>query len=240
MKDCAHDIPASEIRADFDRIAPLSGESWSHSSHHYPFLLRHVPDVCVAAIDIGCGTGSFSRLLAIRAEKVTGLDLSPQMISVAEERSRGFDNITYVVADATEWSFPEGVIDCIATIATMHHLPFEHMCAKFRAALRPGGVLMILDLYQSSGIIDRIADMINVPASVVAKLVKNGWVREPRIVRDAWAAHQPHDFYPTVSYLRGICESHLPGAVVKRRMFWRYSIIWTKPRDGAETGGLRQ
>lgn len=232
MENCAQDVPASEIRADFDRIAPLSSESWSHSSHHYPLLLRHVPDNCVTAIDIGCGTGSFSRLLATRAEKVIGLDLSPQMIRVAEEHSRDLNNITYVVADATKWSVPKGVVDCIATIATMHHLPFEDMFAKFRAALRPGGVLMILDLYQSSGFIDRIADVINVPVSVAAKLLINRRLREPRIVRDAWAAHQPHDFYPTLWRVRGICEIHLPGAVLKRRMFWRYSIIWTKPLAG--------
>jgi SAM-dependent methyltransferase len=238
MKNCAHDIPASEIRDDFDRIAPLARENWSHSSHHYPFLLRHVPERCVEAIDIGCGTGSFSRLLAAHAERVIGLDLSPQMIRVAVERSRDFDNITYVVADATEWSFPAGTVDCIATIATMHHLPFDDMVGKFKAALRPGGVVLILDLYESSGFEDRVVDGINVPANVAVKLAKTRRLREPKVVRDAWAAHGRHDFYLTLSLLRGNCKRHLPGAAVRRHMFWRYSIIWKKPQDWANTDGV--
>jgi predicted TPR repeat methyltransferase len=80
--------PTSTIRADFDRIALISHEGWNHNTHYHGFLLRQLPAHLGEALDLGCGTGAFARLLAQRAERVLGLDLSPRMIQVARERSR--------------------------------------------------------------------------------------------------------------------------------------------------------
>ena len=239
MDRISQTIPASEIQADFDRIAPLSsGEGWNHSSHHYPFLLKHLPDHCGDVLDIGCGTGSFSRLLAARADRVLAIDLSAQMIRVAEERSQEFSNITYVQADVTQRPFPERCFDCIAAIATMHHLPLEDMSDIFRTALKPDGVLLILDLYQPQGCSDRLVDIMNVPLGAALKIVKTGRLREPEAVREAWAAHGTRDFFPTLKRVRDICEQHLPGARVKRHMLWRYSITWTKTHETVRKVGV--
>jgi hypothetical protein len=54
----------STVQEDFDRIALVSGEDWDHNRHYYAYLLSHVPEGCGSALEIGCGTGSFTRLLA--------------------------------------------------------------------------------------------------------------------------------------------------------------------------------
>src|SRR5215208_1740259 len=120
----------SNVRDDFDRIALLSGEEWGHNNHYHGFLARHVPEPCRDALDIGCGTGAFSRLLAKSSERVLALDLSPTMIGLARERSAQFPNIAFEVADATARDLPAERFDCIATIAALHHLPAEEMLAK--------------------------------------------------------------------------------------------------------------
>ena len=97
---------ASTIQADFDRIALLSPDGWDHNAHYHRFLLRHVPARCRAALDVGCGTGAFSRLLAERSDQVIALDLSPRMIEIARARAEHLPNITFQVADATNWAFP--------------------------------------------------------------------------------------------------------------------------------------
>jgi ubiquinone/menaquinone biosynthesis C-methylase UbiE len=71
----AHDgadvtIPMSTIRADFDRLALFSEEGWNHNQHYHSVLLRQVPVPCHQALEVGCGTGAFARLLAERAERV--------------------------------------------------------------------------------------------------------------------------------------------------------------------------
>ena len=43
------------------------------------------------------------------------------------------------VADAAVWEPLQGQFDCIASIATMHHLPMEEMLAKMRRVLKVNG-----------------------------------------------------------------------------------------------------
>ncbi len=131
-------IPMSTIQADFDRIAPLSGPGWDHSSHYHAFLLRALPAYCPQALEMGCGTGSFARLLAERAGRVLALDLSPRMIQVARASSRDYPNIDFQVADVLAWDFPAGRFDAIATITTLHHLPLETTLSKMKGGLKVG------------------------------------------------------------------------------------------------------
>lgn len=222
----------STIRADFDQIALLDSAKWDHNNHYHDFLLQHVPTRCQTALEIGCGTGAFSRLLAGRAEHVLALDLSPQMIRVAVEQSRQFRNIDYEVADVTAREFAAGQFDCIVTIATLHHLPLRETLSRMKDALRVGGVLLALDLFQDEGVSDTLLSALAVPLNIGLKLIRHGRLREPRTVREAWAEHGRHDSYSTLAQVREACAEILPGAEIRRHLLWRYSIKWEKKVDG--------
>jgi ubiquinone/menaquinone biosynthesis C-methylase UbiE len=216
----------SDVRADFDRIALLSGEEWDHSSHYHGFLARHIPGRCREALDIGCGTGAFSRLLATHSERVLALDLSPNMIGLAGERSARFPNIDFRVADVTALELPAEKFDCIAAIATLHHLPTEEVLSKLKRALKPGGVLLVLDLFQAEGLSDAFTGALAVPLSLGLSLFRRGRLRPPREVRRAWDEHGRHDTYLTLARVRELCAEMLPGALVTRHLLWRYSVVW--------------
>lgn len=81
------------IREDFNRIAKLGEKQWDHNRHYHRYLGKHIPEHCEDALDIGCGIGEFSRLLAARSKQVTGLDLAPGMLEQAKERSKNYTNI---------------------------------------------------------------------------------------------------------------------------------------------------
>jgi ubiquinone/menaquinone biosynthesis C-methylase UbiE len=219
---------ASNIQKDFDRIALLSNEGWDHNSHYHSFLLRQLPSHCEYTLDIGCGTGTFSRLLANCSDRVLALDLSPRMIQIARERSRAYTNIEFRVADAMTWEFPTKQFDCIASIATLHHLPIDEMLAQIRAALKANGVLIVLDLHEPEGVSDALTDALAVPVNTMLRLLKTGRLREPRKVRKAWAEHSRHDSYLTLTQIRQVCASTLPDAKVRKHLLWRYSITWKK------------
>lgn len=216
------------IQADFDRLAGLAEETWNHNSHYHPYLLRHVPSPCAQALDIGCGTGTFTRLLAGRADQVVGIDLSPNMIRVAQAHPAHPPNVRYQVADVLATDLPTETFDCIVSIATLHHLPLETMLLKMKAALTVGGVLLVLDLFQGDGYKD-LRNVLAVPTSVMLRLIKRHRLRESRAVRAAWAIHGRHDHYLTLRDTRRTCAAILPGAVVTQHLLWRYSIVWTKP-----------
>lgn len=226
----------SIIQADFDRLALLDAEGWTQNNHYQNVLLRHIRNDCQNALEIGCGTGAFARRLAERARHVVALDLSPEMIRVARSRSRELSNLEFHVADAMSWDFPAAHFDCIASIATLHHLPLRAMILKLKAALKPEGVLIILDLFEAernlfttTGVLDTSLNIVAMGVSVSLRLIHNGRLKPPREVRAAWAAHEQHDTYPRMSEIRTLCAEILPGAKIKKHLLWRYSIIWQKP-----------
>jgi len=221
--------PTSQVRADFDRIALVSGEGWNHNDHYHPYLLKHLPHNCQTALDVGCGTGTFARLLAARSQQVVAIDLSPEMIRIARESSIAWPQIDYRVIDLMEWDIPNESFDCIASIATLHHLSLESVLPKLRDALKPGGVLMVLDLYRAETVGDVLRSLAAIPLSVAYKWAKAGRVRQSEEARQAWEAHGANDVYPPVSAVRACCDQFLPGAVVRKHLFWRYSLIWQKP-----------
>ncbi|HUW11234.1 MAG TPA: class I SAM-dependent methyltransferase, partial [Anaerolineae bacterium] len=198
------------IQTDFDRIAELARGGWNHNSHYHEFLLKQLPAHCAEALEIGCGTGAFLRLLAKRSDRVLALDLSPRMIQIARERSRQYPNIEFQIADATTWAYPTERFDCVASLATLHHLPAEDTLSKMRNALGTSGTLIVLDLFQGQGLSDVLTSLLAVPVQAGLKLLKTGRLRDPRQVREAWAEHGRHDSYPTLSQVRQICAAVLP------------------------------
>ena len=219
------------IRSDFDRIALLSEEKWNHNEHYHSYLIGQIPEHCKQALEIGCGTGVFSRLLAQRAEKVLAIDLSPQMIRLAQERSKLCTNIDFVIGDAMSYPFPDNQFDCIATLTTIHHLPIETILRKVRRVLKPNGVFVCLDLYQRSSLTDLFFDGLAYPLSPPLRLIKTGRLLPSRELREAYAEHGKTDQYLTLPQIQRICADILPGALVRRHLFWRYSIIWKKENE---------
>jgi SAM-dependent methyltransferase len=220
------------IRSDFDRIALLADQSWDHNAHYHGYLLGQIPERCQHILEIGCGTGEFSRLLARRADRVLAVDLSPQMIRLARERSELYPNIDFVKGDVMTRRLPQDQFDCIATLTTLHHLPTEPVLRKIREALKPGGVFVCLDLYRRSGLSDLLFDGVAYPANLFLRLMKTGRLRESGVVREAYAAHGETDTYLTLPQVRRVCADTLPGALVSRHLFWRYSIVWKKGAAG--------
>lgn len=108
-------------------------------------------------IDIGCATGISTRWLAeeFPAAAVTGLDLSPYFLAVAELRERqagggggSRQRVRYIHADMEHSGLPDGSFDLVSIQFVMHELPGEiitNLVHEAKRLLRPGGLLMFAD-----------------------------------------------------------------------------------------------
>ncbi|HEX7334071.1 MAG TPA: methyltransferase domain-containing protein [Pyrinomonadaceae bacterium] len=219
----------SSVEADFDRLALLDEEGWTSNNHYHNLLLKHVPQNCEYALEIGCGTGAFARELAKRCRHVIALDLSAEMIRVARSRSTQFDNLEFQLTDAMTWNFPQSHFDFICSIATLHHLEQRELFMKMRDALKPRGVLVVLDLVESNGLVERMQDVIALGVSGGLRLIHNRRLNPPLEVRKAWEQHGKHDHYATIRQMRTVADEILPGSSVKRRLLWRYTLVYQKP-----------
>jgi SAM-dependent methyltransferase len=184
---------------------------------------------------------------------VLALDLSPEMIRIARAQSAHLSNIDFQIADVMSYDLPPESFDCIASIATLHHLPLCEIFLKMKAGLKPGGILLILDLFESikwhghpahdsragrtlrnqsvrEGLFDTLLNVLAMPVSVSLRLIHHGRLLPSREARAAWAAHEKHDIYPTMSEVRALCAEMLPGAKIRKHLLWRYSVVWKKPR----------
>jgi ubiquinone/menaquinone biosynthesis C-methylase UbiE len=217
-----------QIREEFDRIALLTECHGGVGDMYHHQLTRHIPPHCENALEVGCGAGEFTRLLAARARSVVALDLSSQMIRLAKSQSASYKNIEYLLGDFMRLALPDEAYDCIVSIATLHHLPSVEALLKMKNALKPDGVLIIHDLVADDGIVDKGRSALAYPLSVARRFWKTGQIRMPREVRKAWAEHGQSEVYLTIAAVREMCRQYLPEARAERHLLWRYTVVWCK------------
>jgi len=165
----------------------------------------------------------FTRELATRCGHVTGLDLSPNMVAEARRRSAGITNVDYAVADVMMESLPAGAFDCVAAVALLHHLPLEAALTRFGDLLRPGGVLLVLDVRRGEFL---PADLVALGVTTLLHLRHTGRPRESPEARRAWEAHARTDHFPPPAEVRQVAARVLHGAEVRTLLLWRYSLVW--------------
>jgi len=218
----------STVEADFDRLALLDDEGWTANNQYRSSLLKHVPEHCENALEIGCGTGAFARALARRCKRVVALDLSAEMIRVARSRSSQFENLEFQLADVMTWDFPQSHFEFVCSIATLHHLEQRELLLKIKDALKPRGVLVVLDLVQSDSFTERMCDVVALGVSSGLRLLHNGRLQPPAEVRKAWEQHGRHDSYLTMKQVRALANEIFPGSRVERCLLWRYLLVYHK------------
>jgi len=107
-------------------------------------------------LEIGCGTGHFTRWLRDEGFQAVGLDISAAMLAQAQ----ALDTPPLVRGDAHRLPFADGAVDLAVLITTLEFLarPQEALAEALRVARR-GLVLGVLNLWSPLGLARRIAGL---------------------------------------------------------------------------------
>ncbi|HXE51560.1 MAG TPA: class I SAM-dependent methyltransferase, partial [Tepidisphaeraceae bacterium] len=109
--------------------------------HRYLSAERLAPGKDV--LDIACGEGYGSAILARSARKVFGVDISAEAVDHAR-RHYVLDNLDFRPGSASAIPLPDKSIDLVVSFETIeHHDQHDAMMAEIKRVLRPSGVLLI-------------------------------------------------------------------------------------------------
>lgn len=122
-------------------------------------------------LDLGCGTGYFEVILGREGHKVTGIDLTEEMITKANEMIRiyGLDSndVKAMVGDAENVAFADESFDVVITRNLTWTLPHPIDAYKdWYRVLKKGGVLLNFDAEYAKG-----AHNLNSPENIAHKNV---------------------------------------------------------------------
>ncbi|MBW8706725.1 2-methyl-6-phytyl-1,4-hydroquinone methyltransferase [Streptomyces sp. MBT84] len=195
---------------------------WDHNAHCHRWILRQLPKRFERALDIGSGTGDLARLLGRRANKVIGVDSDPRIVAQAQHLTSPDAPVAFTVADAMTET-PSGPFDVIACVATIHHLPFAQALMHFRSLLTPGGSLVVVGLSRADTRVDHLLGLMSVPLNPAMGWLKNKGRRCPRPL-SMTAPTRAADM--TFNDLSREAQDLLPGVQLRRRLFWRYTLVW--------------
>lgn len=128
-------------------------------------LAAMVPEPASARVlDLACGTGDIAFELAAAGARVTGLDITQQMIEIARsKRPASTHHVTFVTGDMMALPFPDGSFSIVTTGYGLRNVPeLSVALSEMQRVLSPGGVMLSLDF-------DR-------PANRVARTVYLGYL----------------------------------------------------------------
>ena len=103
-------------------------------------------------IDVGCGPGIVLEALARHGGEVVGVDVTPEMVQLAQERCRKarLENVRVQVGPGETLPFPDGHFDSAVTRTVLHHVQDPHVVlAEMTRVVRPGGRMVIADIVSS-------------------------------------------------------------------------------------------
>lgn len=209
---------------------------WDHNAYYHRLLLRQMPLHPQRVLDVGCGAGAFATQLAQRAEQVDALDRSAEMIDHARQRTP--DNVTCVLANILTDPLPADGYDAIFSISALHHMPLPDVLPKLAAALRPGGVLAAIALPRPD-----VPHELPVEIAAAIGYRALGALFAARRMLGRKDGHQkesdqsmPVEMNPPLTTREAAAQvaGLLPGARVRRLLYWRYLLLWQKPDHPAD------
>ncbi|MFC3894306.1 class I SAM-dependent methyltransferase [Lentzea rhizosphaerae] len=192
---------------------------WNHNEWYRRWLLRQLPSEVGSALDVGCGLGDLAR--SIRADEVTAIDASARMIERARATS---EKVRWIHGDVLTHDL--GRYDVVTAEASLHHLPLREGLTRLAGLTKPGGLLIVVGLYLTATRADHAMELVTLPANALVGIAKaiNG------------TGGKPHDTEmpmvmtaPTLPEIRAAAAEIVPGARIRRHLFWRYSLVWRAP-----------
>lgn len=199
-------------------------EYWNHNTAYHRELLAAVAARQGTVLDVGCGDGLLLHRLALVCSEAVGIDSDETAAARAGRVSTEHRNVRIMVGDfLTDARISDVRFDSITCVAVLHHMPLRPALERIRDLLSPGGQAIIIGLAANKTVLDwLLSGLLVIPVRIMG-IVHH----ETRDIGVATAA--PRE---SLREIRAIAVAVMPGCRIRRRFYYRYSLIWTKSAMG--------
>ena len=179
--------PYRQLATEFDQWAQ-NNRAESMANGHWDVTVQMLDGLDLktvsSAIDVGCGNGWLIRELLNRGvQRGIGLDISPEMIVVANQANQFGERERYIVGNGETIQLADGSVDCVTNIESLYYYPRPEEALKEWARIaKTGAVLaMMMDLYVENPATHNWIDALDVPVRLFSMtelqrlLEGNGW-----------------------------------------------------------------
>jgi SAM-dependent methyltransferase len=130
-----------EEAANWAAFARTPGHDKAHQHYNLPAFLALLPEAGSGTLDLGCGEGRLSRVLAKRGHRVVGADAAPTIVRFAAAHQEAEP---VVGGDAAALPFRDESFDLVVAYMCLHDIDaMPEAVAEAARVLRPGGRLGI-------------------------------------------------------------------------------------------------
>jgi ubiquinone/menaquinone biosynthesis C-methylase UbiE len=149
------EVAAQAVHAGIWPEAGVQGDSKLRQSYHN-IIKEKIAIQPQDILDLGCSVGmsTFALQELYPSARITGLDLSPYFLAVANYNSRQRQSkINWIHARAESTGLPDASFDLVSTFLVFHELPQEvaqQILREVRRLLRPGGYFTLMDMNPKS------------------------------------------------------------------------------------------
>ena len=97
------------------------------------------------ALELGCGTGTYSKVIARNAAKLYATDFSDEMVRAAKVRLKAFPNVSVEKENCFELSYEDDTFDTVLMANLLHIIPEpEKALAEANRVLKTDGALIVI------------------------------------------------------------------------------------------------
>ena len=202
----------------------MTNDYWNHNGAFHRRIVRDTALRGGSALDVGCGDGLLLARLATVCRRVVGLEPDEQAVARARGRLKQIPQAEVLLDDVMDPDLPQriGTFETVSCVATLHHLPLEPALARLSELVAPGGRLIIVGLAANRGLWDWVLS-----ALAVLPLRMIGALRRER--SDIGVVTRPPR--ESLAEIRAAASRMLPEARIRRRFYYRYTLIWDRPTE---------
>jgi 2-polyprenyl-3-methyl-5-hydroxy-6-metoxy-1,4-benzoquinol methylase len=196
---------------------PSDTDYWNHNTAYHPWLVDIAAQHRGHVLDVGCGDGLLAQRIAPVSRSVTAIDADAAAIERATERLAAHQRVTVSPAAFETYDAGQGRFDLITFVASLHHMDLRAALQKARDLLTPTGEIAVVGLSANKTVRDWLWAAACVPAVRIA----------------SWRHTETRDIGVVVTDpreglddIRRTVADVLPGATVRRALYYRYLLRW--------------